>query len=253
MTTLDDAVRYRFADFTESEYKELLRLAREHYRFIRYGECCDQPHVLWRHDVDLSVHRALRTAQIEAEMGVQATYFLLPHSAFYNLFEKPVFECVQQILRLGHSLGLHFDMEFYPPFETVAQLEEKLAWEKRLLEELFSAQVGVFSFHNPDVGNALQYEQDVMAGMINTYGRSLREHYAYCSDSNGYWRYQRLREVLETAAEPRLHVLTHPGWWVPQPMSPRERISRCIDGRAQSLHRQYDDFLVEAGRSNVGK
>lgn len=253
MPTLDDAVRYRFADFTELEYEELLRLASQRYRFVRYGERCDQPHILWRHDVDLSVHRALRTAQIEAEMKIQATYFLLPHSAYYNLLEKPVFECVQRILQQGHSLGLHFDMAFYPPFETTAHLEEKLAWEKRLLEELFSCQISVFSFHNPDVGNALQYDQDVMAGMINTYGRSLRENYAYCSDSNGYWRYQRLRDVLTVATEPRLHVLTHPGWWVPQPMSPRERISRCIDGRAQSLHRQYDDFLVEAGRSNVGK
>ena len=52
------------------------------------------PHILWRHDVDFSIHRASSLAKIENELGVKATYFLKLHSEFYNLFEKSIFEKV---------------------------------------------------------------------------------------------------------------------------------------------------------------
>jgi hypothetical protein len=57
---------YFFEDFTESEYETLLKLAKKKWRFIKYSEYrSDQPVVLWRHDLDFSVHRALRLAQME--------------------------------------------------------------------------------------------------------------------------------------------------------------------------------------------
>ena len=41
-----------------------------------------------RHDVDLSLDAALRMAELEAEAGATATYFLMTESVFYNLASK---------------------------------------------------------------------------------------------------------------------------------------------------------------------
>ena len=70
-------------------------------------------------------------------------------------------------------------------------------------------------------------------------------------ESNGFWRHRRLRDVLEAAEDERLHVLTHPVWWTPEPVSPRMRITRCIEGRAAKQHQWYDDLLAREGRENV--
>lgn len=68
------------------------------------------PNVLWLHDVDMSPRRALALARLEADEGITATYFVMPSSAFYNLFEREVREPFEAVAALGHRLGLHFDL-----------------------------------------------------------------------------------------------------------------------------------------------
>ena len=64
--------------FDLAHYRELLEAARAGgYRFALFeGEpAAGRP--LLRHDVDLSLDAALRLAELEAESGVAATYFLM--------------------------------------------------------------------------------------------------------------------------------------------------------------------------------
>ena len=246
--------RTEFDDFTTSSYEQLLHSALERYVFSTYPEALeakqDRPHILWRHDVDVSVHRGLDLAKREAALGIQATYFFLLHSPFYTLLEKPIAVAVEQILGHGHRLGLHFDLDFYPPSRNLSELEDKISFEAEFLSRVFGVTPEAVSFHNPEIGNALAYDQDRLAGLVNTYGRQLRSRFDYVSDSNGYWRFRRMSDVIASGEGP-LHVLTHPEWWVEQASSPRERISRAIDGRATGLHRWYDEALLTMGRKNV--
>jgi len=244
---------YFFEDFTESAYRELLRIAKTHWEFIDYTSYQRPDRVcLWRHDLDLSIQRAYKLAQIEVEEGVRATYFILLHAEFYNPLEKENVDLVFKILDLGHHLGIHFDPSFYVSrLNRGESLLDFLKFEQEILEKTFQTDICVFSFHNPDVGDWLDIDQDLVGGLINTYGRHFRDNYSYCSDSNGYWRFQRLRNVLEEAKAEKLQVLTHPGWWVPEPMSPRARISRCIDVRARRQHKRDDELLAQCERENV--
>ena len=236
-------------DFTEAEYDALIELAASHYRFIDFdGLGAAPPVVLWRHDVDYSPQRALALARIEANRGVQSTYFLNPHSDFYNLLEPETVRAVLGIVELGHRLGLHFDPHALSTFG--GDRDEWLARERDLLRDVFDTEVRAFSTHNPTLVDALD-TRDVAAGMVNAYGAALAERFEYCSDSNGLWRFRPLRQLLEGRQHDRLHVLTHPGWWVPTELPPRARISRAIDGRAAAQHARYDRLLEEAGRPNV--
>ena len=105
---------YHFEDFTETSYRHQLQIIKNRWEFIDFpsykspGRVC-----LWRHDLDFSIQRAFRLAQIEAEEQIQATYFILLHSEFYNPLEKAQADLISRIIALGHNLGLHFDPGFY--------------------------------------------------------------------------------------------------------------------------------------------
>jgi hypothetical protein len=73
---------------------------------------------------------------------------------------------------------------------------------------------------------------------------------AYCSDSNGYWRFRRLYDVLNEKKDYRLQVLTHPEWWQEKPMPARQRFFRCVYGRANANMQNYDEGLVLDARVN---
>jgi len=238
-------------DFTEANYIKLIKIAKNNYIFIDFTQYkLEGKNIIWRHDIDFSVHRAFTLAQIEAEQGVFSTFFVNPHSEFYNIFEKEITLLVRNIIKLGHKIGLHFDSNYYVDSINV-NMEENILFEKHILERTFDIRIDSFSFHNPDVGDWLSIDDEIICGMINTYSKYLKKNYDYCSDSNGYWRYRRLEDVLAEARCDKLHVLTHPGWWTPEPISPRERITRCIEGRAQKSHLLYDQLLDKYGRKNI--
>jgi hypothetical protein len=242
------------SDFTVACYRELLGLAKKRWAFISYAEFeLEGNVVLWRHDVDISVHRALKLARIEYEQGVSSTYFLMLHSTFYNVLELGIIEKIREIIALGHNIGLHFDPSFYGNrINSLAELNNCLHQEKEILQHLSGGSVQAFSWHNPTVGEWLSMDEDRYSGMINAYGRTLRNRYAYISDSNGIWRHLRLQDVLESGDAAKLQVLTHPEWWQDIPMFPRERVFRAVEGRAMAVMRQNDALLAEFGRCNLG-
>ncbi len=236
-------------DFTEVNYRKLLRAANASYTFVTYEAIpWDSRFILWRHDLDYSINRALSLACIEAEENVTATYFVNPHSEYYNPFEPEQANLLKHILSLGHRLGLHFDATFFN-IQNEEQLHSRVAQEGSWLEEVFGVRPDAFSFHNPGVEN-LQCDANHYGGLVNCYSKRFKTEVSYCSDSNGYWRFRRLHDVLSEGTDPCLQVLTHPGWWQRKPMPPRQRIFRAILGRAQATVSRYDAGLDKHGRIN---
>ncbi len=236
-------------DFTEAQYRQLLCAGKVAYRFTTYDAIpWGTPFVLWRHDIDCSINRAATLASIEAEEGIIATYFVNPRSEYYNPFEPSQVHLLKRILGLGHRLGLHFDAASQD-IRDEEQLHKKVAQEGRWLEEAFGVRPAAFSFHNPTAAN-LQCDADSYGGLISCYSRRFKAEINYCSDSNGYWRFRRLHDVLTEATDPCLQVLTHPEWWQEKSMPPRQRIFRCAYGRADATMRGYDEGMRAHDRSN---
>lgn len=245
---------FHYDDFTETNYRRLLKIAIEAYKFVPFkkfdveGELC-----LWRHDVDYSLHRARHLASIEAEMGISTTYFLNIHSEYFSVLGESSSEIIRDIVRMGHHIGLHLDAGFYDYRQW--SFEERLAIlrnEKNILEMLFDLEVGCYSIHNPTEVDDWNSKETVLEEMVNVYCEEIMGRYVYVSDSNGIWAKSRLEDIL-ISHPPKLQVLTHPEWWTPDAMSPRDRISRCIDGRAMCMHQAYDQSLLEFMRPNVGQ
>lgn len=240
-----------FSDFTEDNYRRLLRLAKSRYRFAGYREAGEQGVVLWRHDLDASMNRSLRLAEIERDEGVTATYFLFPRCLYYNLLNPLTHALVLRIIAMGHEIGLHFDPTHYGKGLTKGQLVEAIAAERDLIRREFGAEPTAVSFHLYGVLEEPMPDDDELAGLVNAYSRRLRETHGYVSDSNGVWLHRRLEDVLAEAKEGRLQVLTHPEWWTDEVMAPRARLQRAIDGYAAAMGRWYDETVAKSGRPNL--
>ena len=244
-------LKYRFADFTLENYERLLRLAKEHFTFVKFNELetAKTKSIVLRHDVEFSVPIALKMAKLEHDLGIQASYFIQVHGDFYNILEKKAFETVLQIQSLGHEIGLHFDAHFWD-IKNEDQLENKMLLDKAIFEDYFNIIPKSFSFHNTN-DFVLSFEKEKYAGMINVYAKKFKNVIGYCSDSTGYWRYEVLEERLEEATDDFLQVLIHDGMWQKEVLPPRRRVYKVIDDHAAFMKRSYDETLKRFGAKNI--
>ncbi len=244
-------------NFTLLQYSQYLAKLKKSYAFINYDEAIttEPPHVIWRHDIDGSVHQAYELAKIENRLGIKSTYFVMLHSWFYDIREKEVNSLLKNIKDLGHAIGLHFDFEYIPSgsINDEASFLKALKHQKEELELILGFGINVFSFHNPttiseDLRSKLkEYKYE---DMINVYHEKFINEYKYCSDSNGLWRFDKLSDLIDPKKYPKLHVLTHPEWWTENSMTPRQKIVRVLNGRTKAILRKYDEVLAKSGRPN---
>ena len=240
-------------DFTINAYAELVSAAAGRYRFLRFAESSAEGEVaLWRHDIDVSPQRALALARVEAASGVPATYFVQVSSRYYSIFEPEVAAVLRQIVALGHDVGLHFDAEVCA-HQAAPDYDRRIAFEARVLEEVAETSVAAFTLHNPTTLVGVSLNEPYRAGRVNGSCSDLRASYSYCSDSNGLWRFRSLAEMIADPSVDRLYALTHPEWWQSEPMPPRQRLQRCIDGRKNWSENYYDALLATHKRPNIGR
>lgn len=195
----------------------------------------------------LAPQRALALARIEAEHGVPATYFVQLSSRFYSAFEPEVAAVLRNIVALGHDMGLHFNAgsahTAWRLTTTSALPLKRECWRKswRFVWPLLRSQ-------SNDPCRALINDKS-HAGLINGSCPAWRERYQYLSDSNGIWRFRNLAEMIADPANHRLYALTirNGGGDVA-----RERLQRCIDGRAAFGSAYYDGLLAANDRPNIG-
>ena len=105
-------------DFTLRKYRQLLlTLQQQGYQFFTFEQYLQaegdlqteqttaqrSKYIILRHDVDLKAANSLATAQIEQELGIQASYYfrVVPQS---NQPDK-----IRAITDLGHEIGYHYE------------------------------------------------------------------------------------------------------------------------------------------------
>lgn len=244
-------MNYYFEDFTIENYKRLIKLALEKYNFITFDEIDSNKSskMLWRHDIDFCVKSSLKLAQIEAKMGVKTNYFVLLHSKFYNVFEKEITQMIYKIKDLGHYIGLHFDTHYYE-IKSEKKLEYFLRKEAELFYNIFGLEIKSFSFHNNSEFTK-SCNKEVYGDLFNVYTDKIIKNYDYCSDSNGYWKYRRLKDFLLDDKIINAQVLTHANWWQDEVLSPSEKINKVILNRNEEVLSNYETLLNQFGNSNI--
>ena len=191
----------------------------------------------------------MKIAEIEAKENVKTTYCILLHNEYYNILDKESGDIIKKIREFGHEIGLHFDADYYG-ISDLNKINEYLIKDKKILESVISEEVRVFSFHTT-TQLTIDASETEYGGMINTYNKFIRDNFSYCSDSNGYWRFRRLKDLLNAGIDERIHILTHPVWWQDKVMSSKERIDQCIDRRAMRTKSIYEKHIRRFNRKNI--
>jgi len=198
-------------DFTFEGYKNLLNTITESgYRYSDFHNFSKEEKIcILRHDIDLSLDSALKMAEIENEMSVSSTYYVLLNTQFYNLMHTPSRNKIKKISALGHKIGLHFDAKRYEGIGEKA-LSEALKDEIDMLSDLLDCKVDSFSIHRP---TKQEIENNIcIDGIVNTYSPMFFKNFKYISDSRMRWR-ENPEEVITGGKHLQIQVLTHPIWY----------------------------------------
>ena len=165
----------------------------------------EHPVLLLRHDLDGPLKGAQAMAELEAEVGVKATYFVQTAGDFYNLLSLGNRALLRRLADLGHEVGLHYDAKRY-----LACGEAALASDLRLLEDLFGQPVRSASQHIPLDGDAFAIDRYVENDAYAP--RFTQPPMHYISDSLMAWRQATPHDLLERGIS--FQLLTHPETWI---------------------------------------
>lgn len=226
--------------FTFEWYGDFLdRLRSNGYRFRGYDDAIESGDVIFRHDVDWSPRKALRTARMEADRGIETTYFFLLTSPFYNVLHKPNREIIARLEALGHDVGLHFSTHQYWNEEPSApDLVERVRSEQRILMEVSDDPVSAVSFHRPPEW----VFQRSFQSFESIYEERFFTDITYRSDSNQRWREE---PPLADGLPDRMQVLTHPGLWGEEDAGFAERLSTLEDRTLGRTRRFMEEQFIE--------
>jgi hypothetical protein len=206
-------VRVDTSEFTFDGFRTMLETALERsWSFVRFSDApsAPTPACLLRHDVDGDLAAAVSIAELEAELGVHATYFLMLRSPLYNLLGRENFRDAQRLVELGHWIGLHYDNSFQP--DAGRSREQWITLEAQLLNEALEVEIEAVSFHQPPA-DIFDRPPLRLPGIVNAYDREALPGYEYASDSNMRWRGQPAVDRFRSRSTDRLQLLIHPMWW----------------------------------------
>jgi hypothetical protein len=207
--------------FDLDHYRELLDAARTGgYRFAFFDREPQAGDVLLRHDVDMSLDAALDMAELEAERGVAATYFLMTRGDYYNLDSRGGVAALARLRELGHRVGLH---GVYPDATLDDRFDPVVAW------------------HTPDP----DYMTVPLEGAVNVMQEPWFRPDRYRSDSNQHWRSGCPHEELARGGFEWLQLLVHPEIWVYEGSTMRETMESFLEADRAARRRALLDNRID--------
>ncbi len=216
------------APFTLDRYRLMLQAAAAGgYRCRGFLDGDPRPgDLLLRHDIDLSLAAAIEMAELEADAGVAATYFMMTESVYYNLASRPGRAAIVRIRALGHRIGYH---AVYPSTKADASFgfDPVLAW------------------HAP--------EAHYMAAPVDGWTNAMELRFTgdfswtYRSDSNMHWRRGDPLDDLRAGRFAWLQLLIHPALWVYEGATMGQTMAACLDADRQAKWDWLPNERVDVG------
>lgn len=220
-------------NFSYKHYEELMeRIKEKGYKDKFFYEPEEDKMIIIRHDIDQDLDYALKLAKIENMHGIKSNYFIWLNSPFYNIFEARSFKLINELVNLGHDIGIHFDESSYN-IKNEADLNQYLKIEAEIIKLYYGIDVKSVSFHRP---SKIILENDVtLNGYINTYSQKYIKEYKYISDSRGIWREGCLCNLLKNNDYNKIQVLMHAIWWGRMELSPQKHIMNFVGYKMSRL------------------
>ncbi len=242
---------YEGCDFTYRYYETMLQAAKAHFDVVALSQAYDflgyqaRPKLTLRHDVDVSLRRALRMARLDHELGVFSTFMIMPDSPLYSIDEPRSRQILRDILEMGHGIGLHYnpDETERDSRDTLQLIEPAIFSALERVQQAIAAPVDTVSFHRP-TPRFLRGPFRV-ANCVNAHSVDLMAW--YISDSRGTWRDGDPLLTLKQPKNSLLQLLVHPIWWDVEESPPENRLQEFFEaethGKPCAFVERFDSGL----------
>lgn len=236
-----------FGNFSYDYFRNILETIKQNFEIHLFSDAhailntIGTPKLILRHDVDISLDKALEMAEIENSFSVSASYMIMINSLLYSLEDKASLNIIHQIKKMGHEIGLHYDLNDDIRKEncSIESIVSDIRSACALLEDIIGHPVLSISFHRPPPH--LLRGPLVVCDMVNAYSKDLMEY--YLSDSKGRWMDGEPLPKLMRPAKLLLQLLIHPIWWGNEHKSPEDRLQEFYDIQTEGRSYQYKQMF----------
>ena len=191
--------------FSYDGYRSLLRNIIKKRKIVNFENYKKEksPFLILRHDIEYFTDVALKLGKIEYSLGVKSTFFFLLTST-YNIFSEKNLNIVNDLKKMGHSFGIHYDSYLIKKYKL--DFNKNLRLQIKLFENFFNIKIKVISSHRPK----LDFEIFKNKKILNVYDKNFQNKIKYISDSQQVFR-SNLNDLLMTSLN--LHLLIHEYTW----------------------------------------
>ena len=205
-------------NFSYNEYRNIIKLTQQFLPIMDFADITPKTDefCVIRHDIEFSVDRAAKLAEIENQLEISTTYTVQLRNNTYNALSEKNIELIHYIKSLGHCIALHQN----PPYMPEKDLKKYVLKDIETLEHYYGFEVDRYAFHRPKQ-EQLAMNLDI-PGKINCYDK-LYFHYfegekpnvlnvTYLADSNHEWKYGH-PITLDFNTVSKFQLNTHPYSW----------------------------------------
>jgi len=214
--------------FSINYYREILESAKNNgYEFLRIRDYVlnknaktEKKIALIRHDLDDKPQRLGAILDVEDDLGIRSSIYVLVHTNLYNFLSVPVLQSLRQAESMGFEIGLHSNfVEFAKLLDT--DPDEILAKEIEILRCHFQID-GIACHRNIDyMFNSLPYLEEKwpsfkksLSLLYQAYDQELFGGFQFVNEGLSPhlgWRSLTPEEVI--ASGQSFYLSTHPHWW----------------------------------------
>lgn len=235
-----------YKKFSYDEYASIIQAVQRSGKQTTFEEALyRRSFVIMRHDVEFSVKRAYDMAKFEQAYDFYSIYFFQISNNTYNLFSGRNLTYVNEILRMGHQVGLHFHLRGGEDLETV---KRQICMDVEILQKEIPKASSIFSFHRPT--NEVLRADIKLDGILNAYQDEFFSYtenmekqppeIKYISDARHRFNYGLYPDAETINGNDKVHILLHPYSWTPEGYDNLGNFRSLIEEKRQELIEDFD-------------
>ena len=206
--------------FSYIEYENIISLVKMNLPIMDFSDITDETEkfCVLRHDIEFSIDRALKIAEIEKSLGISSTYTVQLRNNTYNALSQKNIDIIRKINNMGHKIGLHQN----PPMMNDEKLIKYILKDIETLEHYYGFKVDRYAFHRCGSNPEILKRYVEIPNKINCYDKKFFHYFKgdtpkklrvyYLADSNHKWKYGYPIELNFNKVN-KIQLLTHPYSW----------------------------------------
>ncbi len=206
--------------FSYIEYENIISLVKMNLPIMDFSDITDETEkfCVLRHDIEFSIDRALKIAEIEKSLGISSTYTVQLRNNTYNALSQKNIDIIRKINNMGHKIGLHQN----PPMMNDEKLIKYILKDIKTLEHYYGFKVDRYAFHRCGSNPEILKRYVEIPNKINCYDKKFFHYFKgdtpkklrvyYLADSNHKWKYGHPLELNFNKVN-KIQLLTHPYSW----------------------------------------